>query len=48
MPTVDSDANSGTLDLGVGAHNSVVGAAQGSRAPSWDQELVRDSGHEDP
>ena len=31
----------------VGAHNSVVGADQGLRAPSWDQESVRDSGHED-
>ena len=31
----------------VGAHNSVVGADQGFRAPSWDQESVRDSGHED-
>ena len=30
----------------VGAHNSVVGADQGFRAPSWDQESVRDSGHE--
>ena len=32
---------------GVGAHNSVVGADQGFRAPSWDQESVRDSVHED-
>ena len=31
----------------VGAHNSVVGADQGFRAPSGDQESVRDSGHED-
>ena len=31
----------------VGAHNSVVGADQGFRAPSWDQESVRDSVHED-
>ena len=31
----------------VGAHNSVVGADQGLRAPSWDQESVRDSVHED-
>ena len=35
------------LPEGVGAHNSVVGAAQGFRAPSWDQESVRDSVHED-
>ena len=35
------------LALPVGAHNSVVGADQGFRAPSWDQESVRDSGHED-
>ena len=33
--------------FGVGAHNSVVGADQGLRAPSWDQESVRDSVHED-
>ena len=26
----------------VGAQNSVVGADQGFRAPSWDQESVRD------
>ena len=32
---------------GVGAHNSVVGADQGFRAASRDQESVRDSGHED-
>ena len=32
---------------GVGAHNSVVGADQGFRAPSGDQESVRDSVHED-
>ena len=31
----------------VGAHNSVVGADQGLRAPSWDQESVGDSVHED-
>ena len=31
----------------MGAHNPVVGAGQGFRAPSWDQESVRDSGHED-
>ena len=31
----------------VGAHNSVVGADQGFRAPSWAQESVRDSVHED-
>ena len=31
----------------VGAHNSVVGADQGFRAPSWDQESVQDSVHED-
>ena len=31
----------------VGAHNSVVGADQGFRAPSGDQESVRDWGHED-
>ena len=31
----------------VGAHNSVVGADQGLRAPSWDQESVHDSVHED-
>ena len=31
----------------VGAHNSVVGADQGFRAPSWDQESARDSVHED-
>ena len=31
----------------VGAHNSVVGADQGFLAPSWDQESVRDSVHED-
>ena len=31
----------------MGAHNSVVGADQGFRAPSWDQESVRDSVHED-
>ena len=31
----------------VGAHNSVVGADQGFRAPSGDQASVRDSGHED-
>ena len=31
----------------VGAHNSVVGADQGFRAASRDQESVRDSGHED-
>ena len=31
----------------VGAHNSVVGADQGLRAPSGDQESVRDSVHED-
>ena len=31
----------------VGAHNSVAGADQGFRAPSWDQESVRDSVHED-
>ena len=33
--------------LGVGAHNSVVGADQGFRAPSGDQESVRDSVHVD-
>ena len=32
---------------GVRAHNSAVGADQGFRAPSWDQESVRDSVHED-
>ena len=31
----------------VGAHNAVVGADHGFRAPSWDQESVRDSVHED-
>ena len=31
----------------VGAHNSVVGVDQGFRAPSGDQESVRDSVHED-
>ena len=31
----------------VGAHYSVVGADQGFRAPSGDQESVRDSVHED-
>ena len=31
----------------MGAHNSVVGADQGLRARSWDQESVRDSVHED-
>ena len=31
----------------MGAHNSVVGADQGFRAPSGDQESVRDSVHED-
>ena len=31
----------------MGAHNSVVGADQGFRAPSGDQESVRDAGHED-
>ena len=31
----------------MGAHNAVVGADQGLRAPSWDQESVRDSVHED-
>ena len=31
----------------MGAHHSVVGADQGFRAPSWDQESVRDSVHED-
>ena len=31
----------------VGAHNSVVGTDQGSRAPSWDRGSVRDSVHED-
>ena len=31
----------------VGAHNSVVGADQGFRAPSWDQESVHDATHED-
>ena len=31
----------------VGAHNSVVGADQGFRAPSWVQESVQDSVHED-
>ena len=31
----------------MGAHNSVVGGDQGFRAPSWDQESVRDSVHED-
>ena len=31
----------------MGAHNSVVGADQGLRAPSGDQESVRDSVHED-
>ena len=31
----------------MGAHNSVVGADQGFRAPSWDQESVQDSVHED-
>ena len=31
----------------VGAHNAVVGADQGFRAPSWDRESVRDSVHED-
>ena len=31
----------------VGAHNSVVGADQGFRAPSGHQESVRDSEHED-
>ena len=29
--------------VGVGSHYSVVGADQGFRAPSWDQESVRDS-----
>ena len=42
----DHDRVSGT-HRPVGAHNSVVGADQGFRAPSWDQESVRDSGHED-
>ena len=31
----------------VGAHNSVVGADQGFRAPSGDRGSVRDSVHED-
>ena len=31
----------------VGAHNSVVGADQGFRAPSGDQASVRESVHED-
>ena len=31
----------------MGAHNSVVGADQGFRAPSWDQESVHDAVHED-
>ena len=31
----------------MGAHNPVAGADQGFRAPSWDQESVRDSVHED-
>ena len=31
----------------VGAHDSVVGADQGFRAPSWDQESVHDAVHED-
>ena len=31
----------------VGAHNLVVGADQGFRAPSWDQESVHDAVHED-
>ena len=31
----------------VGAHNSVVGADQGFRAPSWDQESARDSVHDE-
>ena len=31
----------------MGAHNSVVGADQGLRAPSWDQESVRDLVYED-
>ena len=31
----------------VGAHNSVVSADQGFRAPSRDQESVHDAGHED-
>ena len=35
------------LFVRVGTHNSVVGADQGFRAPSWDQESVRDSVHED-
>ena len=30
----------------VRAHNSVVGADQRFRAPSWDQESVQDSVHE--
>ena len=31
----------------VGAHNSVVGADQGFRAPSWDQESAHNAVHED-
>ena len=31
----------------MGAHNSVVAADQGFRGPSWTQESVRDSVHED-
>ena len=31
----------------MGAHNSDVGADQGFRAPSWDQESVYDAVHED-
>ena len=48
-----TDSSSATRALacstpaGVGAHNSVVGADQGFRAPSGDQESVRDSVHED-
>ena len=50
LPLVDvPDLQVGSMETtaGVGAHNSVVGADQGFRAPSWDQESVRDSGHED-
>ena len=42
----DFAATPSLFDDPVGAHNSVVGADQGFRAPSWDQESVRDSGHE--
>ena len=42
-----STANACLRSRPVGAHNSVVGADQGFRAPSWAQESVRDSVHED-